>query len=170
MKAQRDALYVFFCHLEWRDRRNRDAYKELVAALNDEDTEIRQLADFLLHRDAETTGNLDINIVERTDGTLVCLSGRIDVDSSPDLRNQLLALLENQRSTLVSVDFLAVTHMDSSGIATLIEALKIARGYKTELKLQGLHDALLQVFEFTGILPLFNGSSQTVTQSASEVV
>ena len=76
----------------------------------------------------------------------MCLSGRIDVDSSPDLRDQLLALLESRRSTVVSVDFLAVTHMDSSGIATLIEALKVARAYKTELKVQGLHDVLLRVF------------------------
>jgi anti-sigma B factor antagonist len=131
---------------------------------------MRQVAEFLLHSDAATTDKLDINIVEGREGALVCLSGRIDVDSSPALRDQLLALLESQRSTVVGVDFLAVTHMDSSGIATLIEALKIARSYKTELKLQGLHDALLQVFQFTGILPLFNGSGQTVTQSASEVV
>jgi anti-sigma B factor antagonist len=170
MKPRPDAVYLFFRYLEWRDRRNSDAYKELVAALNDEDTEIRQVAESLLRSATETTGTLNINIVENTDRALMCLSGRINVDSSPALRDQLLALLESRRSTVVSVDFLAVTQMDSSGIATLIEALKIARGYKTELKLQGLHDALLRVFQFTGILPLFNGSGQTVTQSASEVV
>jgi len=52
----------------------------------------------------------------------------------------------------------AVTHIDTSGIATLIEALKIARGNKTELRLQGLHDQLLRLFECTGMLSLFNGS------------
>jgi len=52
----------------------------------------------------------------------------------------------------------AVTHIDSSGVATLIEALKIARGNKAKLRLQGLHDRLLRLFESTGILALFNGS------------
>ena len=170
MKPQPDALYLFFCHLEWRDQQNSDAHKELVTALKHEDIEMRQVAESLLHRKAETPDKLNIKIAERKDDVLMCLSGRIDVDSSPALRDQLLALLESQRSTVVSVDFLAVTHMDSSGIATLIEALKIARGYKTDLKLQGLHDALLRVFQFTGILPLFNGSGQTFAQSASEVV
>jgi hypothetical protein len=33
----RDVLYLFACHLEWRDRRNVAAYQELVAALDDSD-------------------------------------------------------------------------------------------------------------------------------------
>ena len=56
----------------------------------------------------------------------------------------------------MSIDLSAVTHIDSSGVATLIEALKIARNCKTELRLQGLHDRLHRLFEATGILSLFN--------------
>lgn len=170
MKPQPDAVYLFLCHLEWRDRRNSDAYKELAAALDDQDVEIRQVAESLLHRDAERAGKLDIHIVESEEGTLVRLSGRIDIDSSPALRDQLLALLETRRSKMVSVDLFAIDKIDSSGAATLIEALKTARAYKTELKLQGLHDALLRVFQVTGILSLFNGSDQKTSQSAFEVI
>ena len=50
MTVRRDPLYLFACHLEWRDRRNFDAHKELVAALDDQDEDIRQLAELLLHR------------------------------------------------------------------------------------------------------------------------
>jgi len=50
MRVRRDPLYLFACHLEWRDRRNFDAHKELVAALDDHDEDIRQLAELLLHR------------------------------------------------------------------------------------------------------------------------
>jgi anti-sigma B factor antagonist len=160
MKTQPD-VYLFLCdHLKWRDRRNAGAYKELGAALNDQDAEIRQVAESLLHRDAESAGKLDIHIVESEEGAVVRLSGRIDIDSSPALRDQLLVLLESRRSKMVNVDFFAATHIDSSGAATLIEALKTARAYKTELKLQGLHDVLLRVFQVTGILSLFNGSNQ----------
>ncbi len=119
---------------------------------------------------SQSGGTLGINIVENKDGALVYLSGRVDIDSSPAFRNRLLALIEGQRAKRVGVDLFAITQIDSSGIATLIEALKIAHAYQTELTLQGLHDDLLRLFEFTGILSLFNGSRQTIGRSGDEVV
>jgi anti-sigma B factor antagonist len=119
---------------------------------------------------SQSGGKLGINIVENNDGALVYLSGRVDIDSSPAFRDRLLALIESRRAKRVSVNLFAITQIDSSGIATLIEALKIAHAYQTELRLQGLHDDLLRLFEFTGILSLFNGSSQIIGQSGSEVV
>ncbi len=50
MSRRRDPLHLFACHLEWRERRNLDAYKELIAALDDDDSDIRHLAELLLHR------------------------------------------------------------------------------------------------------------------------
>jgi hypothetical protein len=50
MSVRRDPLYLFACHLEWRDMRKLEAYKELVAALDDHDRDIRALAELLLHR------------------------------------------------------------------------------------------------------------------------
>lgn len=44
----RDPLYLFGCHLEWRDRRSLKAYEELIAALDDPNVEIRSLAENLL--------------------------------------------------------------------------------------------------------------------------
>ncbi|HEY2236442.1 MAG TPA: STAS domain-containing protein [Candidatus Angelobacter sp.] len=170
MKPQPDALYLFLCHLECRKGQNPNAYKELVAALDDQNADIRQAAESLLHLAAASTDTLKINIVENKDGALVCLSGNVDIDSSPALRNQLLALLRSRNNRMVSVDLFAVTKIDSSGFATLIEALKIARAGKTQLKLQGLHDGLLRMVELTGLLSLFNGNSKTITRSGLEVV
>jgi len=112
----------------------------------------------LLNENKESTKRPGIKIVVGDDGALVCLSGRIDVDSSPAVRDRVLQLLQAARAKRVAIDLSAVTHIDTSGIATLIEALKIARGNKTELRLQGLHDQLLRLFECTGMLSLFNGS------------
>lgn len=117
----------------------------------------------------ESMEKLAIQIVESKDSALVCPSGRIDIDSSPSLRDQLLALLRGH-ITMVRVDLTKVTSIDSSAVATLAEALKIARAGKTELRLQGLHDELLRIFEFTGLVSLFNGSSETIMQSGSEAV
>ena len=45
--CQRDPLYLFVCHLEWRDRGNLRAYQELISALDDHDENIRLLAEML---------------------------------------------------------------------------------------------------------------------------
>lgn len=100
----------------------------------------------------------EIKIVAGRDGTLASLSGPVDIDSSPAVRDQLLAAVQAASPSLVSIDLSAVTHLDSSGVATLIEALRVARSCKTELRLLGLQGRLLRLFELTGLLPLFNGS------------
>jgi len=50
MRVRRDPLYLFACHLEWRNKHNLDAYKELLAALDDDDEGIHHLAELLLRR------------------------------------------------------------------------------------------------------------------------
>ena len=172
MKPQADALYLFLCHLEWRHGQNPEAHKELVAALDDQDADIRQAAKSLLHVGDTGIDTLNINIGESKDGAMVCLSGSVDIDSSPALRDQLLALLGNRHTKMVTVNLFAVSKMDTSGVATLIEALKVARAGKIALRLQGLHDELLRIFEVTGLFSLFNGngSGTTMIQSGCEVV
>jgi hypothetical protein len=45
-----DPVYLFACHLEWRLRGDLSAYRELIAALDDSDPEIRAVAETLLRR------------------------------------------------------------------------------------------------------------------------
>jgi len=45
-------MYLFACHLEWHIKRNLAAYHELIAALDDQDGDIRRVAEALLHRDS----------------------------------------------------------------------------------------------------------------------
>ena len=110
----------------------------------------------LLSHNNKRVDKPEMNIVASEDGALAALQGRIDIDSSPAVRDQLIALLHAPHPRTVSIDLSGVTHIDSSGVATLIEALKIARNCKTELRLQGLHDRLQRLFDATGILSLFN--------------
>ena len=87
---------------------------------------------------------------------IVRLNGRIDVDSSPDIRDCLLDILSGKESVhTVTVDLSDVNHIEASGIATLVEALKIAGPRQIRLHLQGLHGSVLRLFEVTGLLPLF---------------
>jgi len=112
----------------------------------------------------------EIDIVAAEDNALARIFGRIDIDSSPALRDRLLALFEAPHAKFVSIDLSAVTHIDSSGVATLVETLRIARSQNIELNLQGLEGRLLRLFQSTGILSLFNANARTNTQSGGKAV
>ena len=110
----------------------------------------------MLRNNIQSIEQSAMKIVTDENCKLASLFGRIDIDSSPAVHDQLIALLQAPHPRTVSIDLSGVTHIDSSGVATLIEALRIARNSKTELRLQGLHDRLHRLFEGTGILYLFN--------------
>ena len=106
--------------------------------------------------ESASTSHLAIAVDDGGMEAIVRLNGRIDVDSSPDLRDCLLAILSGKQLIhAVTVDLNDVTHIEASGIATLVEALKIAGHRQIRLHLQGLHGSVLRLFEVTGLLPLF---------------
>ena len=100
--------------------------------------------------------NLEIAVDRGGSDVIVRLNGRIDVDSSPDIRDCLLAILSGKQLVhAVTIDLCDVDHIEASGIATLVEALKIAGPRRIRIHLQGLHGSVLRLFEVTGLLPLF---------------
>lgn len=102
---------------------------------------------------------LGITVLRKDDEVLVQLNGHTTVDSSPDLRDRLLeVLLERSLPRVVIVDLTGLAYIETSGIATLIEALKIARHRQTTFCLQGLRGSVLRLFEVTGVLTLFQAS------------
>ena len=104
-------------------------------------------------------GGLGITVLQNDDEVLVRLNGRTTVDSSPDLRDRLLQVLAEEPSPrVVIVDLTGITYIEASGIATLIEALKIARHRQMTFCLQGLGGSVLRLFEVTGVLALFEAS------------
>lgn len=63
---------------------------------------------------------------ERHDGVDVLhLAGEVDLQVSAQLRRALLDRLEGKRDVLVDLN--AVTYIDSSGVASLVEAFQRAR-------------------------------------------
>jgi anti-sigma B factor antagonist len=124
----------------------------------------------LLGDENKRADNPEFEIVTGGDNALARIYGRFDIDSSPALRDRFLALFERPHAKVVSIDLSAVTHIDSSGVATLIEVLRIAGRHNTEVRLQGLEGRLLRLFQSTGILTLFNGSAQTNTHSGLKAV
>ena len=106
-----------------------------------------------------SSGSVSITADQSGSDALVRLNGRIDVDSSPDLRDYLLAILSEEPSPrAITVDLAGVPYIETSGIATLVEALRIARHHRVTFCLQGLSGPVLRLFEVTGVLALFEAS------------
>jgi anti-sigma B factor antagonist len=100
--------------------------------------------------------NLKISVDQAGEDTIVRLIGRVDVDSSPDLRDRLRTLLSDKAMPqTIIVDLAGVPYIETSGVATLIEALRIASHHQVNFRLQGLSGASLRLFEVTGVLALF---------------
>jgi anti-sigma B factor antagonist len=99
--------------------------------------------------------SLDITVEQGEERAFVRLRGHVGIDSSPDLRDRLLALLQGQPPKTIIVDLTEVSYIDASGIATLLEALKVARNRQVTLCLKGLHGRIVRFFEVTGLLSVF---------------
>ena len=116
------------------------------------------------------TDSLQISVDGDKDGAVIYLRGRLDIESSPDLRDRLLAILRRQFAPeTIAIDLVAVSYIDTSGIATLIEGLKVARLAGIVLHLQGLQGRLLHLFQFTGMDSLFDTSGPTNNLSTTPV-
>jgi anti-sigma B factor antagonist len=112
---------------------------------------------------------LQIQVIRGKNSALVQLNGCLNIDSSPSLRDRLLTILQPEAPEVLTVDLSEVSHVDSSGIATLIEALRIARTRNTNLSLKGLQGPLLHVLEVTGIAALFGLSSHPTATPAARL-
>ena len=80
--------------------------------------------------------------------------GDVDLSRSPLLRE---AISEAQRSKplRIIVDLSGVPYMDSSGVATLVEAMTIARKKKCKLILCHMQDKVRAIFEITRLDMVF---------------
>jgi len=81
-------------------------------------------------------------------GDHVTIHGRITVENSGEMRRVLSNALRAKPAS-VSVDLSDVSYIDTSGLATLVEAVRIARRQGTRLIVGGIHDQPRYLFEIT---------------------
>ena len=92
------------------------------------------------------------------------VEGSVDIASSPELRGELLLAVEQKRPLIV-VDLAGVSFVDSSGLATLIEALQGTSKYDGKIVLCALVAAVLGVFQLANLDNIF-----TITASREEAL
>ena len=89
-----------------------------------------------------------------TDITLVRLSGRLDAAASPKVKASLQELLETDQPKVI-VDLQEVPFVDSSGIASLVSGLRLAREKNGTLALSGIQSQVQTVFRLTMLDHIF---------------
>ena len=97
---------------------------------------------------------MEIAIDKERNYSILKIKGDVDLYSSPQVRKQILALA-NKKHANILVDFLEVTYMDSSGVATLVEALQLTNKNGGKLRLFNLGQPIKDVFELSRLDRVF---------------
>ena len=83
------------------------------------------------------------------------LEGEIDLYRSPEVRAEIGKLLSKQNK-VIAINFQKVTYIDSSGLATLIDAFQKMRAYGGKLALVSLAKPVRSVFEVARLDQFFS--------------
>lgn len=89
------------------------------------------------------------------DALLLRIKGEIDLHSSPDLRTELLSLLQKTDARRLVLNLSDVPYMDSSAIAVLVEALQKLRKVGGKVCLTNLQPRVKGLLEIARLNSIF---------------
>jgi anti-sigma B factor antagonist len=97
---------------------------------------------------------LDLEHTEVDGQVVIKAAGDVDLYSSPKLRDALLKAIP-KAGTAVGIDLSEVGYMDSSGVATLVEGLKLAGAKKKTFKLLAPSSSVMKVLKLSRLDAVF---------------
>lgn len=89
---------------------------------------------------------LPVSITQQDGRVILRPSGEIDLSRAPSFRESLMRIAQERPSRII-VDLEDVSYMDSSGVATLVEAMQNARKNGYPLILCCMDDRVRAIFE-----------------------
>jgi anti-anti-sigma factor len=107
-------------------------------------------------------GDADIRMDQSGSRPALSVTGRVTVNSSPRLRSVLFEAISKSSGLDFIVDFSAVTHIDVSGLAVLLEAAHCARQYSVCLHLAGISGQPRRLVEIAQLDQIFRASGSEV--------
>lgn len=107
---------------------------------------------------------MNLTTREQDGVTVVSLEGEIDLQHSPSVRKQLMELMLARRDVLV--DMGSVAYIDSSGIASLVEAYQMARKNATRFVLVAVSQPALRVLRLARLDKVFTLADSVETALA----
>lgn len=102
----------------------------------------------------------------QTQTGILALEGDIDLHRSPEVKETLEPLIA-QKIPRIFLDFSKVSYIDSSGLATMIEALQRVQSYGGKFAMFGLRDSVRTVFEIARLDQIFRLYPDETTALAS---
>jgi anti-sigma B factor antagonist len=87
--------------------------------------------------------------------TIFDISGDIDLATSPQLRKAVLREFKELRTPRVVLNLKTVRYIDSSGVASLVEALKASRDVGSRFVLFGLNTTVREVLQLSKLVKIF---------------
>jgi anti-sigma B factor antagonist len=94
--------------------------------------------------------DMEIQIKEELNQTLVVLEGEIDAYTAPKVKEKVAPLLEGFSGELV-FDLTSVNYMDSTGLGMFVGFFKTVKANNGVFRLVGLSDRLKRLFDITGL-------------------
>lgn len=92
---------------------------------------------------------------EKSNDILICaIEGEIDITTSPQLRKAFDDFIKKNEKKIL-VEFLNVTYIDSSGLATLIEMSQRLKKIGGQIRFSGMNQKIKNIFEVTKLHKLF---------------
>ncbi len=99
-------------------------------------------------------------------GFVLLIKGDVDMNTSPDVRNKLAELFKQGGAKALFINLSQVRYMDSSGIATLVEAMQNCMKHGMRLRLVELSPSVRDVFELARLASVFE-IFPTTTEAAT---
>lgn len=97
---------------------------------------------------------MDIIVEQRTSFLLISPAGDVDLSTSRELQQTIRQHMDKKPKRMV-VDLAKVPYMDSSGVATLVEAMQLARKQATKLVLSAMQPKVRSIFEIARLDRVF---------------
>ena len=102
------------------------------------------------------TGEEWIRIEPAADGLVVVApEGDVDMSRSPELRSAIQQAIAEHKPDRLVIDLSGVAYMDSSGLATLVEAMKTSKAAGATMALCEMTEKVRAIFEIARLHQFF---------------
>jgi len=98
---------------------------------------------------------IEITVQQLAAGSMLLIKGDVDMNSSPEVRSSLEEIFKQGGAKALLINLSGVRYMDSSGIATLVEAMQNCMKQGMKLRLVDLSPPVHDVFELARLSSIF---------------
>ena len=107
-----------------------------------------------------------MSIEQKIEGNIgkLFLSGEIDLDGSPEVRENIKDLID--KVNVIEVQLSKVNYIDSSGIAALVEGMQLSKSNSKEFSLTDVSNEVMKVIKLAHLDKIFKIKSVTGANAA----